>query len=509
MDKRIIIFSATEDNILPEQFVSVKSKRMIYACGDGYGGFIKGENYKSKTNIQAFTELGFNIFCCVEENPGNISYLTEHPELNIVLCIMTGIDDVDFPILGQLFPNCLDLISTDDTRFYPTAKTAFTMLKVGGLCDRVSSVYIIKGSVLSGTVHAGDFQWGLPNFRIESIERTRKIITLKKVGTIFNSSAKYVNNLPNNTSRNENIARRLQNVYNAKNAFIEKSWANWRTRRSGGAKLRTMRSGGAKKFTIENVVFSKMSNGTMRLTCNTGDPDLVGKAYADMVKVIMKAKHETEGLMIELCCDAALRPVAYIMVGADERFCPDSSGFNLGSRIGENDQVGESGNSLFINDESTVIKVLTGEVNEYDNIVPSDLGSIYSAIYKEIKISSKAGTIGVGPKILRSKISFGDDFIPIGYMAMERIYGSYVSETQIGEFREEIKGHIRSLYDNGIEHGDMHNRNILYGNVDSGVPRIWIIDYGSAYLTEGIQEEFNRSYVVTLIRKSGYKPIVL
>lgn len=508
MDKRIIIFSGTEANVLPEQFVSVTAKRMIYACGDGYGGFFKTGNYKSKTNIQAFSELGFNVFCCVGKNPGNISYLSEHPELNVVLCIMTGIPDVDFPILEQLFPKCLELISTDDIRFYPSAKTAFTMLKVGGLCDRVSRAYIIKGSVLSGSVRTGDFQWGNPNFSIESIDETQRIVTLKKVGITFNTNAKYVNNVANNTSHNEKIARRLQNVYSATNSFVGKSWANWHTRRAGGANWHTRRAGGAKKFTIENVVFSSAGPNVKKMTCNTVDPDLVGKAYADMVKVIMKAKHETEGLTIEICCDAALRPVAYIVSGAAEGLCPDSSGFNLGSRIGENDQVGESGNSIFINDESTVIKVLTGEADEYDDIVPSDLGSIYSAIYKEIKISSKAGTIGVGPKVIRSKISFGDDFIPVGYMAMERIYGSYVTETQIGEFREEIKGHINTLYDNGIEHGDMHNRNVLYGNVD-GAARIWIIDYGSADLTDGVYDEAKRSYVVTLITKSGYKPIQL
>jgi len=236
MDKRIIDFSATEETILPEQFVSVKRKRMIYACGDGYGGFTKGENYMSKTNIEAFSELGFNVFCCVGKNPGNISYLTEHPELNVVLCIMTGMRYVDFPILELLFPNSLDLISTDDIRFYPSAKVAFNMLKIGGICHRVSSVYIIKGSVLSGTVRAGDLQWGMPNFRIESIEKPRKIVMLKKVGATFNSSAKYLNNVPNNTSHNENIARRLQNIYNAQDRFVEKSWANWHTRHRGGAK---------------------------------------------------------------------------------------------------------------------------------------------------------------------------------------------------------------------------------------------------------------------------------
>lgn len=229
MDARILDFSGPNNPILPEGFIA---RQMIYACGDGYGGFDKDPNYKSTTNIEAFAELGFNVFCCLQRDDANIEYLTSHPELNVVLCITTGISDVDFPILEQLFPKSLDLISTDDTRFYPSAKTAFAMLKMGGICDRVSRVYIIKGAVLSGRVYEGDFQWGMPNFSIEKIEPTRRIVTLKKVGTRFNAGAKYADTMPNNTSHNENIARRLQLTYANKNAAANRGWANWRTRRA-------------------------------------------------------------------------------------------------------------------------------------------------------------------------------------------------------------------------------------------------------------------------------------
>lgn len=231
MDRRILDFSAGQ-LLLPEEFVALKKKRMIYACGDGYGGFVKGGNYKSKTNIEAFSKLGFNVFCCVGKDPANIAYLSSKPNLNMVLCIMTGNKETNYSILEQLFPNMLDLISTDDTRFYPSAKVAFSMLKVGGICEKVSRAYIIKGSVWDGRVFPGDFQWGMPNFSIESLEKARHIVTLKKVGTKFNSNAKYANNIQNNTSHNENIARRLQNLYTFKNALANRSWANWHTRRA-------------------------------------------------------------------------------------------------------------------------------------------------------------------------------------------------------------------------------------------------------------------------------------
>jgi len=228
MDKRIIDFSSG-NNTLPEEFIPLETKRMIYACGDAYGGFVKGGNNLKKTNIEVFSKLGFNVFCCVGKSSNNIDYLTSKPELNIVLCILTGNVDIDYPILEDLFPNMLDLISTDDIRFYPSAKVAFTMLKNGGICEKVSRAYVVKGTVYSGRVYPGDFQWGNPNFSIVSIDKTRRL-TFKKVGKTFNTRAIYTNNIPNNTSNNENIARRLQQTFDDGQRFVDKSWENWHTR---------------------------------------------------------------------------------------------------------------------------------------------------------------------------------------------------------------------------------------------------------------------------------------
>ena len=62
-DNRILYF--TNKTIrLPTEFVDVNPKQMIYAAGDGLGGFDKKE--VKKTNIEIFTQLGFNIFVCVE-----------------------------------------------------------------------------------------------------------------------------------------------------------------------------------------------------------------------------------------------------------------------------------------------------------------------------------------------------------------------------------------------------------------------------------------------------------
>lgn len=235
MDRRILDFSSG-DVALPEEFTALEKKRMIYACGDAFGGFTKAGNNMKKTNIEVFSKLGFNVFCCVGKSSDNIDYLASKPDLNVVLCIMTGNKDIDYPILERLFPSMLELISTDDTRFYPSAEVAFTMLKVGGFCEKVSKAYIIKGFVSGGRVYPGDFKWGMPNFSIENSDKGQRHFILKKDGKIFNTSARFTNNVPNNISNNERLARRLQNSFNSEllvnPEVARQSWVNWRTRQA-------------------------------------------------------------------------------------------------------------------------------------------------------------------------------------------------------------------------------------------------------------------------------------
>ena len=226
MDNRILEFKSLSDELSPpENFAAVDKKHMIYACGDAKGGFDKSDKELYKlTNIEAFSNIGFNVFCCVGKNPDNIAYLTSKPELNVVLCILTGHKYIDYLILERLFPNMLDLIATDDRRFYPPSETAFAILKVGGVCENVPRYFITGAVMTNGSEYSEDLQWGLPNFSIEKL--SNRSATLKKVGTVFNTKAKYTNGIQNNTSHNEQIALRLQSIENRRNREHEQKKAN-------------------------------------------------------------------------------------------------------------------------------------------------------------------------------------------------------------------------------------------------------------------------------------------
>ena len=235
-DIRIIDFSIPKQ--LPENFTSIANKRMIYACGDGGGGFDKvNANSLKKTNIEEFSKIGFNIFCCIGVEPNNIEYLRKNPYLNIVLCILTGDHTKDYPILERLFQNSLDCISTDDTRIYPSAKTSFTMLKLDGIAYRVHISYQVTGYIdQNGKIYESDFQWGSPNFTEQ--ENIGNLLSFKKISAIFDPNAKYIDKRSPNTSRNEKIAKRLGELYNnQKNR--KKTWNDWRNKHPlGGGKLR-------------------------------------------------------------------------------------------------------------------------------------------------------------------------------------------------------------------------------------------------------------------------------
>lgn len=229
MDNRILEFtSLSKELTLPENFASVEKKRMIYACGDAKGGVDKRNT--RLTNIEAYSNIGFNVFCCVGKDPANVAYLTSKPELNVVLCIMTGHKYIDYLILERLFPNMLDLIATDDRRFYPPSETAFAILKVGGVCENVPRYFITGTIMTNGREYSEDLQWGLPNFSIEKL--SNNLVTLKKIGSVFDTKAKYTNNIPNNTSHNEQIARKLQSIENVRNREHERRKANKTLRQS-------------------------------------------------------------------------------------------------------------------------------------------------------------------------------------------------------------------------------------------------------------------------------------
>ena len=210
-DTRILHFT-NKTICLPTEFVDVNPKQMIYAAGDGLGGFDKKE--EKKTNIEIFTQLGFNIFVCVEYEKKNIQYIRENPDLNIVLCIITGDNTIDYPILNTLFFNMIDTINTDDIRMYPSCKTAFNMLKHGGVCVNVHKNLI-------------DNCWKL-NFDEEKINEKSNISSFTKRDQIFMNNE----NANANATYNKNIKQR------------KNSWKIWHNKHpyTGGKRTKTFKN---------------------------------------------------------------------------------------------------------------------------------------------------------------------------------------------------------------------------------------------------------------------------
>ena len=243
MDHRILNFTSSELKI-PDDFAGVANKRLIYACGDGV------RNSDKKTNIQRGTEAGYNIFCCIGMEPRNISYLIANPQLNIVLCILTGVKERDYPALEELFGNMLTEINTDDFRFFPSAKTCFTMLKKNGLCNNVSISHHVTGFIdANGKVYTDDLQWGMPNFELlESVEPSR-LVRFRKNADEFQPQAKFQNTRQPNTSRNERIAKQLMQQYLNGSQRAANSWAEWHTRQAkkGGTRKKNNKNKSRKR----------------------------------------------------------------------------------------------------------------------------------------------------------------------------------------------------------------------------------------------------------------------
>jgi hypothetical protein len=249
MDPRIIQFKDAP-SYLPNMFIPIEPKNMIYAAGDGYGGFMKNGADMEKTNIECFSKLGYNIFCCSETDipdslRDNINYLQEHPELNVILCILTGDNSVDYPILQRLFDNSLSLISTDDKRVYPSATLAFSMLKLGGICEHVHISHIYN-----------NHQWSEPNFKLLDVNnyflRFKKIsLELNNVGSLNTFENHYVSAMINNTQPNINKRKQiLKQFLNKINTNRSQSWKRWHTKRGG--KINT-RKRIAKKYKTRKI----------------------------------------------------------------------------------------------------------------------------------------------------------------------------------------------------------------------------------------------------------------
>ena len=228
MDRRILDFS--KNPVLPASFKNVKECSIIYAAGDAFGGFDKNGNYTSITNIEAFYQEGYNIFCCTEisDDNENIRYLKDNKDLNVVLCILTGDTESDFKHLIKLFKGAIDIINTDDVRFYPDSKTCFQLLKVGGICKRVHKRFLVgqsKNSLRAASFYSFNSGWAEPNFIIVEKDK-RNLFTLMKVGEDFN--------------RNTNI-RQLRNIQEESNSNLAD---NLRMRNALAWTMKSNRGGG-------------------------------------------------------------------------------------------------------------------------------------------------------------------------------------------------------------------------------------------------------------------------
>ena len=269
----------------------------------------------------------------------------------------------------------------------------------------------------------------------------------------------------------------------------------------------------AEDYEFDNVLFSFYRDGggvnITKMVCVSNNPVAIGKAYVDMYKVIKLAyawKVGPKVLFSKICNDENMKPVAHIVyenktgvVGG--ALCNSENNWTPGKQIGQAEQIGESEDPLHIakNDENFIIKKLTGGGDR--NIENSgDIAKLFTDIYTEIKLTIRAGTIGVGPKIVFSQICSDSELLPVGYLVMERIYGSYVREKEIIEHKDEIKAKIDTLYENRINHQDMHNRNVMFGtSASQAEPRIWIIDYGTGSQTPKVLPVKDRDYVVSII----------
>jgi hypothetical protein len=206
MDERVLDFS--RDPVLPETFKNVDMRRIIYACGDALGGADKSINI---TNIEAYSKESYNIFCCIkmDNTNENIVYLNNHKELNIVVCMLTGDDGIDYKLLEKLFSGSIDLINTDDRRFYPDSKTCFEMLKPGGKCINVHRRFIV-GQAINNSRAAKFYKfnsgWTRPNFEME---KQGNVFTLTKTGSVFNDNTNTKNLRAIQEINNSRIANNL------------------------------------------------------------------------------------------------------------------------------------------------------------------------------------------------------------------------------------------------------------------------------------------------------------
>lgn len=119
---------------IPPKFKYVQTKKMMLTAGDGNNPF-EGLN---GVNIETMTQLGYNIFCCLPPsniNAGgklkeNLEYLSNHPELNIIICLIDLQNDLQVWKLAELFDEDIDLINSHDMRWYLPQNICYRLLRL-------------------------------------------------------------------------------------------------------------------------------------------------------------------------------------------------------------------------------------------------------------------------------------------------------------------------------------------------------------------------------------------
>jgi len=193
-DKRIIDFR-NETQTIPEDFIeNVIIRKMILACGDGYQQprfgipndiqqILDLDAYTNAKQYVNFDDLkhddydrkyfrNYNIFCCSYDYSEkglhkNIDFLRNHPELNILLCLLDITNDKELSKFSELFQNSIRMIDTDDIRIYIPSNIAYNILIEGGVCYSCSA-------------YANKQDYNNVNFTIISDRKYAKVVFPKK-----------------------------------------------------------------------------------------------------------------------------------------------------------------------------------------------------------------------------------------------------------------------------------------------------------------------------------------
>jgi len=120
----------------------------------------------------------------------------------------------------------------------------------------------------------------------------------------------------------------------------------------------------------------------------------------------------------------------------------------------------------------------------------ADLSRIYTQSAKseiEIKQTSKAGQLGVGPELIDYWKCAGTDGTQLLFMVMRKVKNAETFNDFTDKYGpptlsvlDEIGCAIEKLHSEGVYHLDLHGSNLLFELVEEGViQRVWIIDYGA------------------------------